>query len=90
MKALKETIILGIFFLILVTTYSSFSFIVTYMYEHKEGGFKEMGPVLLAANYFTFLIVNSFAPSIQMSLKSQMRVAAFCYTFNYVTEIFQF
>lgn len=48
-----------------------------------------MGPVLLAANYFTFLIANSFAPSIQMSFKSQMLVAAFCYTVNYVTEIFQ-
>lgn len=44
-----------------------------------------MGPVLLAANYFTFLIANSFAPSIRLSLTSQMKVAALCYTLNYVT-----
>ena len=36
MKALKETIVLAIFFLTLATTSGSFSFIVTYMYEHKE------------------------------------------------------
>lgn len=58
------------------------------MYENSDKGFKEMGPVLLASNYFTFLIANSFAPSIRMSVTSQMKVAAICYTLNYVSEAF--
>jgi hypothetical protein len=85
MKALKETIKLGIFFLILITTYGSFSFIVTYMYEHKNDGLKFMGPVLLFVNFFTFMIANSFAPSIRLSLTTQMKIGAACYTLNYIS-----
>jgi len=45
-----------------------------------------MGPVLLSVNYIVFLIANSFAPSIRLTQKTQMKIAALCYTFNYITE----
>lgn len=31
--ALCQSVVLGIFFLLLITTYSSFSFIITYIFE---------------------------------------------------------
>lgn len=48
-----------------------------------------MGPIILGVNYLAFLITNSFAPSIRMKLTSQMKIAALCYTFNYVGEALQ-
>jgi|688.fasta_scaffold157279_2 hypothetical protein len=56
------------------------------MYEHKEDGLKIMGPILLAANYISFLVTNSFAPSIRLTHKKQMQIAALSYTFNYVVQ----
>jgi hypothetical protein len=47
-----------------------------------------MGPLILGVNYFTFLVANSFAPSIRLKLTTQMKIAALCYTANYVAEIF--
>jgi hypothetical protein len=35
-KTMRETVVLGVFFLMLVTTYASFSHIVTYIAEHSE------------------------------------------------------
>jgi hypothetical protein len=35
-KTLRESIVLGIFFMMLVTTYASLSHIVTYITEHSE------------------------------------------------------
>lgn len=43
-----------------------------------------MGPLLLGVNYFVFLVANSFVPAIRMNLTTQMKVAAICYTANYV------
>ena len=71
--------------MLLVTTFASLSYIVTYIYDHKEG-YEFVGPLILATNYGTFLITNLFAPSIRLSYKRQMKIAAVCYTINYVTQ----
>ena len=85
MRGTKKVILLGTFYLLLVTTYSSLSYIITYIYDQKEG-YEFVGPLILASNYGTFLITNLFAPSVRLSYKTQMKIAAVCYTVNYVTQ----
>ena len=85
MLGTKSIVLLGVFYLLLVTTFSSLSYIVTYIYDHKEG-YEFVGPLILATNYGTFLITNLFAPSIRLPYKTQMKIVAICYTFNYVTQ----
>lgn len=47
-----------------------------------------MGPVLLLSNYATFLVVNTFAPSIRLSSKTQLKIGALLYLGNYLLQIF--
>ena len=44
---------------------------------------KFMGPLILASNYFVYLVANSFAPDFQIKIKNQLLIAAAAYTINY-------
>ena len=89
MRGFKAVAVVGTFYLLLVTTYASFSFIVTFIYENKANqGF--VGPLLLATNYGTFLIANLYAPSVRLAFKNQMKLAALAYTLNYIMQTLPF
>ena len=77
MKQKKPVVMLGIFVCLLATTYVSFSYIVTYIYDNF------IGPLLLASNYFVFLITNSIAPALPIKIKNQLLITAVTYTINY-------
>ena len=83
---IKQIVFLGGFFLFLTLTYSSFSTIITYIYEHHDG-YEHLGPVLLIANYGTFMLCNILAPFVKISYKKQLIIGAICYTINYAIEI---
>lgn len=89
MRGFKAITVVGTFYLLLITTYSSFSFIITFIYENRANeGY--VGPLLLATNYSSFLIANLFAPSVRFSFKNQMKFAALAYTINYVMQTLPF
>lgn len=86
MSANTQTVFLGIFFLILVTTYSSFSFIITYIFTHDEEQYTWKGPLTLVVNYFTYFVVLTFTPMIKNE-KKMFFLAALSYSLNYALEI---
>ena len=77
-----------IFSLLLITTYSSFSTIITYI--HERDNHRILGPVLLFSNYSVFMISNTFVPSLAVKYKYQFLLASICYTANYVLELASF
>jgi hypothetical protein len=85
----KQSIILGIFFLLLVTTYSSFSHIATYITEHDSNRYHFEGEVSLIVNYVVYLIGLTRAASIT-NFKKQFLIAAICYSSNYALYLLGF
>lgn len=84
----RQTVVLGVFFLLLVTTYSSFSQIVTFITQHSGTQYSFVGEVSLITNYLVYLIGLTRAPSI-VNFKRQFLIAALCYSFNYALYIFE-
>jgi hypothetical protein len=60
-NTLKQTIVLGTFFLLLVTTYISFSNIITFIFEHDSTQFPFVGGLALILNYTVYLIGLTYA-----------------------------
>lgn len=87
MKSKKSIVILGIFVSMLATTYASYGYIATYLYQHMGPNLNFMGPLLLSSNYFASLIAYSFAPSLRIKMKNQLLIAASFYTINYAIEM---
>lgn len=85
----KQSIILGIFFLLLVTTYSSFSHIATYISEHDTNRYHFEGEVSLIVNYVVYLVGLTRAASIR-NFKKQFLIAAICYSSNYALYLLGF
>lgn len=85
-EVLKQTVILGIYFMLTYTTFLSFSCIITYIAEHEEGQYSYGPLVALAANYFTYLITLVFCTRIR-DFKFQFQVSAVCHLVNYLVYI---
>ena len=85
-EVLKQTIILGIYFMLTYTTFLSFSCIITYIAEHEEGQYSYGPLVALAANYSTYLITLIFCTRIT-DFKFQFQVSALCHLVNYLVYI---
>ena len=83
MKQKKDIAMVGIFACLLFTTYVSFSYIVTYIYENESSEVKFMGPLILISSFFVFFVTNSFAPGFKIKIKNQLLIAAVSYTINY-------
>jgi hypothetical protein len=64
-NTLKQTILVGVFFLLLVTTYISFSNIITFIFEHNSQQFPFIGGLSLILNYFVYLIGLTYAASLK-------------------------
>ena len=88
MKGKKQTIVFGVYFLLMTTTFSSFSFIITEIFE-KQGKFY-IGPLFLASNYGVFLIANTFVPSLRLSYVNQLKLGSVLYTLNYLFVLIPF
>lgn len=88
-KTLRASIVLGLFFLMLATTYASFSHIVNYITEHSDTLYSFEGEVALIVNYLVYLIGLSRASAIH-NYKRQFQIAALCYAANYALYLFQF
>lgn len=88
-KTLRETVVLGAFFLMLVTTYSSFSHIVSYIAEKSDQLYPFEGELALITNYVFYLLGLTRATAIR-NFKRQFQIAAICYSLNYALYLFQF
>lgn len=86
MSAKAEVIKLGIFFLFLFTSFSSFMTILTHIYTQL--GLSSFGPATLATNYTCFIISTFVAPVITWPIKIQFLIASVCYTINFSSGIF--
>lgn len=64
-NTLKQTILVGIFFLLLVTTYISFSNIITFIFEHNSQQFPFVGGLSLILNYAVYLVGLTYAASLK-------------------------
>ena len=64
-NTLKQTVFVGIFFLLLVTTYISFSNIITFIFEHDEDQFSFVGGLSLILNYVVYLLGLTYAASLR-------------------------
>lgn len=85
-QALKQCIILGIYFMLTYTTFLSFSCIITYIAEHEEGQYSYAPLVALAVNYLTYLISLIFSTAIT-KFKWQFQMSALCHLINYAVYI---
>lgn len=85
-EVLKQSIILGIYFMLTYTTFLSFSCIVTYIAEHEEGQYNYGPLVALSVNYFTYMITLIFSPAIK-NFKWQFQVSAITHLINYAVYI---
>lgn len=85
MSVLSNSIRLGIFFMLLFTSYTSFSTIISQLY--KQQGYSNLGKYSIFTNYGFFMISNIFAPYIGTKINSKwlMLFAGCCYSFNYFT-----
>lgn len=88
-KTLKASIVLGVFFMSLVTTYASFSNIVSYISEHSDQLYPFEGEVALIINYLVYMLSLSRASAIR-NYKRQFQIAALCYSANYALYLFHF
>ena len=86
---MKGTLVLGVFFLMVVTTYASFSHIVSYITEHSNQLYPFEGSVVLIVNYLVYMLGLSRA-SVISNYKRQFQIAALCYATNYVLYLFHF
>lgn len=75
--------------MMLVTTYSSFSHIVSYIAEHSDDLYTFEGEVVLILNYAVYLIGLTRAPAIR-HFKKQFQIAALCYATNYALYLLKF
>lgn len=82
----KQSIILGIYFMLTYTAFLSFSCIITYIAEHEEGQYDYAPLVALAINYTTYLVSLIFATAIA-NFKWQFQVSAFAHLINYAVYI---
>lgn len=85
MSVLKNSIQLGIYFMLMFTSYTSFSTIISQLY--KQQGYTNLGKYSIFTNYGCFMISNMFAPYIGARVNSKwlMMLAGCCYSFNYFT-----
>lgn len=85
MSVLSNSVQLGIFFMLLFTSYTSFSTIISQLY--RQEGYLNLGKYAIFANYGTFMVSNIFAPYMGNKVNSKwlMCIAGCCYTFNYFT-----
>ncbi len=60
--------------------------ILTHIYE--QAGLPGIGPATLASNYIAFIISTILAPACPFTLKTQLLLGGFFYTFNYSSGIF--
>jgi hypothetical protein len=84
-KATKQSIILGIYFMLTYLTYLSFSNIITYIDEHEEGEEAD-GPIILAVTNVVFLIALFFTPTIK-NFKKQFQISSLFHLINYALFI---
>ena len=77
------------FFLLLVTTYISFSNIITFIFENKSTRFPFMGGMVLIINYVVYLLGLTYAVSLR-NYKRQFEIAAITYTIGYALYIYDF
>jgi hypothetical protein len=82
----KQSVILGIYFMLTYTTFLSFSCIITYIAEHEEGQYDYAPLVALAVNYTTYLVSLIFATAIT-NFKWQFQVSALAHLINYAVYI---
>ena len=88
-NTLKQSIILGVFFLLLVTTYISFSNIITFIFDHNSNRFPFIGGLALILNYVVYLLGLTYAASLR-NYKRQFEIAAITYTIGYALYIYDF
>lgn len=86
MSAKIEVIKLGIFFLFLFTSFTSFMTILTHIY--RQLNLDNFGPATLASNYTAFIISTFVAPLVTLPIKTQFLIASVCYTINFSSGIF--
>ena len=86
MELVKVVSIVGLYFLILLTSSSAFQTIVTRIYE-SEGDYR-IGPYIFMLQYAAFMIMNLFVPLLRYSYKWMMTLSALCYAFNNATGFF--
>lgn len=85
-EVVKQSIILGIYFMLTYTTFLSFSCIITYIAEHEDGQISYGPLVALAINYLTYLISLIFSTAIT-KFKWQFQMSALCHLVNYAVYI---
>lgn len=83
---LKQSIALGVYFMLTYTTFLSFSCIITYIAEHEEGQYSYGPLVALAVNYLTYMVTLIFSPAITR-FKWQFQVSAITHTINYLVYV---
>ena len=84
--ARKKIIIMSIFYVIIMTAYSSFQTIITKVHEEEGDGF--LGPFSFFISFFFTTIINLFTGRPCISEKWQMLFGSLGYCFNYSTGIF--
>ena len=85
MGVLGNSVQLGIYFMLMFTSYTSFSTIIGQLY--RQEGYFNLGKYSIFANYGSFMLFNMVAPSIGTRVNSKwlMLIAGCCYSFNYFT-----
>ena len=84
--AKKKVILMSIFYVIIMTAYSSFQSIITKVHEEEGDGF--LGPFAFFIAFSINTFTNFFTGKRFISEKRQMFFSAIAYTFNYSTGIF--